>query len=64
MENTLFNTKQAASYLGGFNPHTLEKWRHLGRGPVFLKLGYSVFYDRRDLDAWINDNRRVNTVYG
>jgi excisionase family DNA binding protein len=32
---------------------TLERWRVVGGGPVFCKLGKRVLYRRIDLDAWI-----------
>ena len=44
------NTIEAAAYLGGLKPGTLEVWRSLGRGPRYLKIGRRVFYETRDLD--------------
>lgn len=33
---------------------TLTNWRHLGRGPRYLKLeGGQVRYRRSDVDAWL-----------
>lgn len=43
----------AAAYLG-LSASTLEKMRHLGRGPRYLKVGGRIFYRRTDLDAYIN----------
>lgn len=43
---------EAAKYLG-FSHSTLEKMRHEGRGPRYVKLGGRVFYRRADLDAYI-----------
>lgn len=34
-------------------PATLDKWRCLGGGPEFQKLGRAVFYQPESLDAWI-----------
>lgn len=45
----------AAKYLG-VKPHTLENWRHLGRGPRFYKVGGQVRYDQADLDAFLEAN--------
>lgn len=42
----------AADYLG-LSVSTLEKMRHEGRGPRYLKLGGRVFYQVQDLDAYI-----------
>ncbi|ROU09430.1 helix-turn-helix transcriptional regulator [Lysobacter enzymogenes] len=42
----------AADYLG-FSLSTLNKMRHEGRGPRYVKLGGRVFYRPEDLDAYI-----------
>ncbi|TAA11258.1 DNA-binding protein [Pseudoxanthomonas winnipegensis] len=42
----------AAKYLG-LSKSTLEKMRHEGRGPRYLKIGGRVFYRRPDLDEYI-----------
>ncbi|MDR1083888.1 MAG: helix-turn-helix domain-containing protein [Deltaproteobacteria bacterium] len=44
------NTIDAAAYLGGLSPGTLEVWRSLGKGPRYLKIGRRVIYETRDLD--------------
>ncbi|HYG05320.1 MAG TPA: helix-turn-helix domain-containing protein [Stenotrophomonas sp.] len=46
------NVDQAAERLG-LSRSTLEKMRHTGRGPRYVKLGGRVFYRRVDLDAYI-----------
>ena len=50
----------AASHVG-LSISTLNKYRVLGGGPVYLKLGHRVAYDVRDLDAWMNARRRQST---
>ncbi|UYK81412.1 helix-turn-helix domain-containing protein [Xanthomonas sacchari] len=42
----------AAAYLD-LSHSTLEKMRHEGRGPRYVKIGGRVFYRRADLDAYI-----------
>lgn len=42
----------AAEYLG-ISASTLDKMRHEGRGPRYLKLGGRVFYQVEDLDSYI-----------
>ena len=32
---------------------SLRRWRLLGRGPAFLKVGSLVRYPPEDLDAWL-----------
>ena len=49
----LLNTKEAAEYLG-LSPYTLERWRYLGKGPRFIRVGSkSVRYRQTDLDAFL-----------
>lgn len=34
------------------SPRTLERWRWLGQGPVYLKLGGRVAYRLEDIEAY------------
>lgn len=45
------STKQAAEHLG-LSPWTLVKWRAVGRGPDYLKMGGKVVYLRAALEAF------------
>jgi len=60
----LLTTAEAARVLRLSVP-TMERLRVTGDGPVFIKLGSGkrcrVVYRRRDLDAWINGQRRDST---
>ena len=59
----ILRTPEAADYVG-LSPSTLEKRRLAGGGPRFLRLGgRAIGYDVRDLDAWI-DRQRKCTVEG
>ena len=40
---------------------TLEKWRVLGRGPRFIRVGRKVFYRRRDVEQWLTSNTVTHT---
>jgi hypothetical protein len=50
----------AAAHLGqrdlarrwNLSPRTLERWRWLGQGPAFLKLGGRVVYRLTDIEAF------------
>ena len=56
----VFNTIQAARYLGLSKP-TLERFRTLGGGPKYAKLGAAVRYRKTDLDEWL-ESRLVRST--
>lgn len=56
----LLTTQQAAQYLS-LEPQTLEVWRGRGKGPTFVKIGALVRYERRELEAYVERNRRRST---
>ena len=60
MERLLLTTQEAAALLD-VHPATLAAWRSTARGPAFIKLGSKVGYDRQDIDAWLDRNRRTGT---
>jgi hypothetical protein len=47
-------TQEKAAELIGVKPCTLAMWRHLGRGPTYLKIGRACFYRRDDIEAWLD----------
>jgi len=57
---TMLDAKAAAALLG-VAAQTMARWRCEGGGPPFLKLGGSVRYDVRDLERWIEGQRRRST---
>ncbi|HSK80357.1 MAG TPA: helix-turn-helix domain-containing protein [Thermoanaerobaculia bacterium] len=54
-------TTQEAADLLRLKKNTLEVWRVQGRGPVFLKLGSRVLYERSALEDYAAANRRKST---
>ena len=60
----LLTTAEAARFLRLSVP-TMERLRVTGDGPVFIKLGSGkrcrVVYRRRDLNAWLDAQRRDST---
>ena len=46
------NDQQVAEYLS-MSAASLRKWRRLGGGPKFLKIGRSVRYRREDVETWL-----------
>jgi hypothetical protein len=45
----------------GISPKTLERWRVLGIGPCFLKLGGKVVYRLEDVEAYERHSLRQST---
>ena len=56
----LLTTRQAAHFLS-LEPQTLEVWRVRGKGPAFVKIGTLVRYERQELQAFVERNRRRST---
>ncbi len=51
----LLNSEEAAKFLH-LRPQTLACWRLYGKGPSFIRIGRLVRYDRRVLEAWLQEN--------
>lgn len=49
----LYSDKETATMLGVVEK-TLPMWRHLGRGPTYLKIGRRVFYRPTDIKEWLD----------
>ena len=61
LTNCRLKPTQAADYLG-LKPSTLAKWRVLGEGPIYAKLGRKiVVYEIDDLDQWVAGQKRSST---
>jgi hypothetical protein len=43
------------------NLQTWASLRHKGNGPAFVKVMRRVYYRRCDVEAWIEQNRKVRT---
>ena len=46
----------------GLSHRTLERWRHDGHGPAYLKIGGRVVYQRADIEAFEATRRRTVIV--
>lgn len=55
------DANSTAAYVG-LTVKSLSLMRSLGNGPAFFKLGKKCFYQREDLDAWIQTRRAVSTA--
>lgn len=54
-------TREAARYLG-VSTSFLEKGRHFGTGPAYVRFGRAIRYSRVALDAWAADRRATCTA--
>ena len=52
-EAGLLTTEEAAAYLR-MRPQTMVKWRSLGTGPFFVRVGGRVFYRHAELDHYLD----------
>jgi len=48
-----FLTEEELGPILGIKVRTLQRWRLIGAGPRFRKLGGAVRYDESDVEAWI-----------
>jgi hypothetical protein len=58
---TVLLTERDASARLGLSVRTLQKWRLLGQGPRYLKLGHALRYDPEELDRFLEAARRRST---
>ena len=57
---TVMTVQQASEYLG-LAVSTLNKWRCLGGGPVFIKMGRAVRYRIEDLETFVQKSKASST---
>ncbi len=60
-QSSLLYTPDEAADILRTKARTLERWRHTGGGPVFLKIGRRVVYRQDDLEQWLAQQRREHT---
>lgn len=65
LHTIIYDDNTAGIYIGGadrpVSARTLQRWRFVGIGPKFLKLGRMVRYRRSDLDAYIDGCTRLSS---
>ncbi len=59
--DTLIRAAEVPGYVG-IARQTLNRWRHEGNPPRFVRLGRRVFYRAGDLREWIRSQVRENTT--
>jgi len=60
MTEEIMDTEKAAAYLA-ISPALLIKFRGIGGGPRYVKLGRAVRYSSDGLAAWLRENERGST---
>lgn len=60
MEYNLLTEAQVAEQLS-ITTNTLRKWRWLGKGPVFIKIGAAVRYEADAIAMFIKSNIKTST---
>ena len=58
--NKLLTEQQVAEQLS-ITTNTLRKWRWLGKGPTFIKIGAAVRYEADTLATLIRSNVKTST---
>ena len=58
--NDLLSVAQTSNFLG-VAASTLNKWRVVGSGPEFVRLGRRIMYRRQALEAFISDKSYPHT---
>ena len=58
--NKLLTEQQVAEQLS-ITTNTLRKWRWLGKGPTFIKIGAAVRYEADTLATFIRSNVKTST---
>ena len=58
--NKLLTEEQVAEQLS-ITTNTLRKWRWLGKGPAFIKMGAAVRYEADTLATFIKSNIKTST---
>ena len=53
-EQELMTPAEAAEFLR-LSPDTLRQWRHLRKGPKYLKLGSKVMYRKCEIILWLDE---------
>ena len=60
-ELVLLSTKAVSNIIGA-KPQTIARWRCEGSGPEFVKVGSLVRYMMKDIESWIEQQKRNNTI--
>jgi hypothetical protein len=54
-----FYTPKDLARRWGMSTRTLDRWRRVGQGPKYLKIGWLVFYRKTDIAEYEDQQTRV-----
>jgi hypothetical protein len=61
-DDELLTPEALAEVIPHGNVRNLERWRMLGTGPAFVRLGRRVYYRRSAVSAWLDRQTRQHTA--
>ena len=64
MERHYISTEEAAELIS-MRPQTLRRWRSLGKGPIYIRLGGrrgKALYRLSDVEAWLRQRTFSSTA--
>jgi hypothetical protein len=61
VESEILTDVQAAKFLS-VSVQTVRKWRFYRKGPAYVRMGRSIRYQKKDLLAYLGDNRIDPTI--
>lgn len=62
-EQLVYTTSEAAPLIHpNLSPRTMERWRHRGTGPRFVRVGRMVGYTRQGIEDWLQHQTRQHTA--
>ncbi len=60
LEDPILTTDELATATHN-SPRTYERWRMVGSGPAFVKIGKRVGYRKSAVEAWLKERTRRHT---
>ena len=58
-DDTLLEPKEALPFVGKGNERTLKRWRDLGEGPAYVRVGRSIYYRTGAIRSWLLAHERA-----
>lgn len=59
---TMFMSCEETAKELGVTERTLRNWRYKGTGPSYRNIGRRVVYEPKDINEWVQNQRKVTTA--